>query len=248
VAARLLFGAAALLMPLAAGAQKARKTYYVVQIYPEGIDGIVVSLGRGSGARAGQKIRVFRSVAVKHPVTGQKLRDRFPLGDLELIEVGRTLSVCEDLPEEEEYEGEEGKTVSVAKPRRKSRIKVGDQVELLAGTEMVEYASPVEGKKVPWAAAKTAAFPAAGCPEATCPPCPQTASEMDAATAAVLAAWKHSLGNPFPVKSIRASRFTWRSPHRAFSPGSRILHRGGGPEGGGSHRSRIQGYSREGGG
>lgn len=214
------------LAPADAGAQRARKTYYVVKLYPEGIEGIVVSLGEASGAVPGQKVRIYRAVEVRHPVSGQKMSDRFPLGDVELIEVGRTLSVCEDLPEIEESEAGTvpvlkgtGGTAEVAKPEKKSRVKVGDQVELVGTPRVVEMVgeAATSDKKLPWAAAKPVPVAMAECPEADCPACPPTSSAMDDATVAAVAAWKRTLGHPIGVRMEIWKKFLQAHPDSPYA-------------------------------
>jgi hypothetical protein len=59
------------------------------------VDGdlLMVDLGRGAGLEEGQRVPVFRPITVRHPITGQSLRDRFPLGTLQVYSVGDALSV-----------------------------------------------------------------------------------------------------------------------------------------------------------
>lgn len=59
------------------------------------VDGdlLVVDLGRGAGLTEGQRVPVLRPITVRHPITGQSLRDRFPLGTLQVYSVGDALSV-----------------------------------------------------------------------------------------------------------------------------------------------------------
>ncbi len=59
------------------------------------VDGdlLMVDLGRGAGLEEGQRVPVFRPITVRHPITGQSLRDRYPLGTLQVYSVGDSLSV-----------------------------------------------------------------------------------------------------------------------------------------------------------
>lgn len=59
------------------------------------VDGdlLVVDLGRDAGLAVGQRVPVLRPLVVRHPLTGQALRDRFPLGTLQVYSVGDSLSV-----------------------------------------------------------------------------------------------------------------------------------------------------------
>nr|MBK7067529.1 hypothetical protein [Deltaproteobacteria bacterium] len=59
------------------------------------VDGdlLVVDLGRDSGLVEGERVPVLRPITVRHPITGQSLRDRFPLGTLQVYNVGGALSV-----------------------------------------------------------------------------------------------------------------------------------------------------------
>jgi len=59
------------------------------------VDGdlLVVDLGHDSGLVEGERVPVLRPITVRHPITGQSLRDRFPLGTLQVYNVGGALSV-----------------------------------------------------------------------------------------------------------------------------------------------------------
>ncbi|MBW2701991.1 MAG: hypothetical protein JRF33_14335 [Deltaproteobacteria bacterium] len=93
------------------------ETFHVLQIDEEGVGGVVLSLGQAAGAGAGDRVWVYRGVEVQHPVTKKILKDRFPIGEMELKQVGKTLSV--------------------ARPEKslKGRIRVGDEVELASLVE-----------------------------------------------------------------------------------------------------------------
>jgi hypothetical protein len=78
-----------LLLLLAAPAFAATRPAYVLRI--EGADAFV-DLGRADAAEPGERLRVYRVVEVRHPTTGKMIRDRFLLGEVEVLEAGETLS------------------------------------------------------------------------------------------------------------------------------------------------------------
>ncbi|WP_434390946.1 hypothetical protein [Melittangium boletus] len=57
----------------------------------EGPDAFV-DLGRAEAAPPGARLRVYRVIEARHPVTGKVLRDRFLLGEAEVLEAGEVLS------------------------------------------------------------------------------------------------------------------------------------------------------------
>jgi hypothetical protein len=57
----------------------------------EGADAFV-DLGRAEASRPGERLRVYRVIEARHPATGKVLRDRFLLGEAEVLEAGETLS------------------------------------------------------------------------------------------------------------------------------------------------------------
>lgn len=73
-----------------------------------------VDLGRAAGARAGDLVRVYRSIRVVRPGTAEALADRFLLGEMQLAEVGEILSRAR--PD----------------PQLARQIRLGDTVELAA--------------------------------------------------------------------------------------------------------------------
>jgi hypothetical protein len=78
-----------LLLLLAAPALAATRPAYVLRI--EGADAFV-DLGRADAAEPGERLRVYRVVEARHPTTGKVIRDRFLLGEVEVLEAGETLS------------------------------------------------------------------------------------------------------------------------------------------------------------
>lgn len=61
---------------------------------------VVVRVDRGllfvdsAGTREGATYRVYRSVVARHPVTGQRVKDRYPIGVIEVTNAGNVLSVA----------------------------------------------------------------------------------------------------------------------------------------------------------
>ena len=55
---------------------------------------IVVDLAHQRGARDGALVELWRPLAVKHPVTGQVINDRFLIGRLKLVQVREALSLA----------------------------------------------------------------------------------------------------------------------------------------------------------
>jgi hypothetical protein len=54
---------------------------------------IILDLGHTQGLPDDTKVRVYRKVEVTHPVTQKTVVDRFPIGELQLTQVGETLSI-----------------------------------------------------------------------------------------------------------------------------------------------------------
>ncbi len=78
-----------LLLLLSAPALAAPRQAYILRI--EGSDAFV-DIGRAEAAAPGTRLRVFRVIEARHPTTGKVLRDRFLLGELEVLEAGEALS------------------------------------------------------------------------------------------------------------------------------------------------------------
>lgn len=78
-----------LLLLLSAPALAAMRPAYVLRI--EGPDAFV-DLGRADAAQPGERLRVYRVIEARHPATGKVMRDRFLLGEVEVLEAGETLS------------------------------------------------------------------------------------------------------------------------------------------------------------
>ena len=78
-----------LMVLLSAPALAAGRPASVLRI--EGADAFV-DLGRAEASRPGERLRVYRVIEARHPVTGKVLRDRFLLGEAEVLEAGEMLS------------------------------------------------------------------------------------------------------------------------------------------------------------
>ncbi|HYH95052.1 hypothetical protein [Hyalangium sp.] len=78
-----------LLLLLAAPVLAAPRQAYVLRI--EGSDAFV-DMGRSDAAAPGTRLRVYRVIEARHPTTGKVLRDRFLLGEAEVLEAGEALS------------------------------------------------------------------------------------------------------------------------------------------------------------
>ncbi|MHB8872259.1 MAG: hypothetical protein ACYC8T_01100 [Myxococcaceae bacterium] len=67
----------------------APRAAFVLRI--EGPD-VFVDLGRADGVSAGTRLRVYRTIEGTHPLSGKKVRDRFVLGEVQVLEAGESLS------------------------------------------------------------------------------------------------------------------------------------------------------------
>lgn len=65
-----------------------------------GLDGVraYADLGRADGVAKGQTVLVYETIEVVDPVSGRALTDRFPLGELRVVEAGETLSLLQGDP------------------------------------------------------------------------------------------------------------------------------------------------------
>ena len=53
----------------------------------------VIDLGRADGLQTGARVRLFRTVSVRHPSTGRRLRDRFEVGEVRVAETAARMAV-----------------------------------------------------------------------------------------------------------------------------------------------------------
>ncbi len=118
---------ALLLLLLATPVLAASRQAYVLRI--EGSDAFV-DIGRAEAAAPGAKLRVYRVIEARHPTTGKVLRDRFLLGEAEVLEAGEALSRI-------------GGTKDLL-----LRLEVGDEVEL-ASAPPVKSAAPSASAAAP---------------------------------------------------------------------------------------------------
>jgi hypothetical protein len=77
------------LLLLSSQALAATRPAYILRI--EGSDAFV-DLGRADNAEPGERLRIYRVVEARHPATGKVMRDRFLLGEVEVLEAGESLS------------------------------------------------------------------------------------------------------------------------------------------------------------
>lgn len=57
-------------------------------------DDVIVDVAAGSGAKDGDIVELWRPLELKHPVTGKRVRDRFKIGALELVQVRDALAIA----------------------------------------------------------------------------------------------------------------------------------------------------------
>jgi hypothetical protein len=118
-------------------------------------DDIVVDLAHARGASDGAIVELWRPLAVKHPLTGEVIAERFLIGRLKLVQVRQSLSLARA----------EGKLARAAQP--------GDVVILRApkprvvddGAAPAAQVAPVAAPAAPPPAAATASKPAVPCGE-----------------------------------------------------------------------------------
>lgn len=137
---------------------------------------IIVDLGGEDGLPDDATVRVFRKVVVTHPATGEKITDRFPIGDLKLRQVGRKLSIA---------------TKAESLERLPS---VGDYVVWFPPKPREKPAAPASKQASAQQDAKAEKQPPTAKTKVECPP------SQDPQVAAVDAAFQRSLGRPLPER------------------------------------------------
>ena len=80
---------------LFAGSVRAEDAYVEGTVLGADSTDLVVDLGSSRGASDGAVVELWRSIRVKHPVTGQMLTDRFLIGKLKLIQVRPNLALAQ---------------------------------------------------------------------------------------------------------------------------------------------------------
>lgn len=60
-------------------------------------DEVVIDLGRALGLPSGEPVHLFRRMVVKHPISGEVIEDRFPIGTVQPAQVGELLTIIRDL-------------------------------------------------------------------------------------------------------------------------------------------------------
>lgn len=159
---RLFFFSVLFVSGLAAAAPRGA---FVLRI--EGPD-VFVDLGRADGVAAGTRLRVFRTVEGTHPLTGKKVRDRFALGEAQVLEAGESLSRIQ------------------AASALLEQLEVGDPVELAEAP--VVKASAKKDEPGP--------APVVQCPSPPPAPAPPPDAKEVAELAPLRAAWLRALDLP----------------------------------------------------
>jgi len=134
------------------------------------IDGEDVVIDAGAAQLASSKtLTVYRTIEVRHPITGKRLRDRFAIGLLRVVQTGERLSIVR----------------AADKPRY--AIEVGDAVESESPTQPV----PVPPSA---ASAATALTPAVGPPASAM--LPESESSTASADRVLVVHWRATLNRP----------------------------------------------------
>ena len=157
--------AALTLLPALAVAQTPRIVQGVV-LHIE-LPEFVIDLGLQAGLAVGMPVKLYRTMKVRHPVTGKDMVDRFPIGTAEAQEVVDKMAILRPNPELAKW------------------MRVGDRVEIVLAETAPVVAAPVKSpakKPAPDDDAEPVACPA-------CPVCPPpSASGAPAPVAADFAA------------------------------------------------------------
>lgn len=149
-------------------------------------DLLVVDLGRDSGLTEGQRVPLWRPLTVRHPITGQSLRDRYPLGTVQVYSVGDSLTVLRH---------SEGLLRAPA---------VGDRV--VAPDAIAPPPRPARPVAVATPAAATVAAATGPTPPATTPAHPTAAVAAPGVSSeerALLATFLSTLGRPPEERALR---------------------------------------------
>lgn len=141
---------------------------------------IVVDLAHARGATDGAFVELWRPLAVKHPVTGQVINDRFLIGRLKLVQVRDSLSLAR-------AEGKLARAAQagdivilrLAKPAGAKGAKGVVTPPVAAPTAPTNPAAPATAAPVPAAPAAPAGAPVASA-AAPCDDAGKTACDLDA--------------------------------------------------------------------
>ncbi len=152
-----------------------------------------IDIGAADGVGEGTRLTLLNKVVVRHPVTGAKLRDSFPIGTLRVIKAGKNLCLA-------------------AIPKRLlKRIRVGDAVRIASAKRLYEdpWQRQVEATKPKLAKRPTSPGP----PSSGEPTGDQAATTATARkrlrieAAAARAAWRSTLGKPPSERAAIWKRF-----------------------------------------
>ena len=168
-------------------------------------DDVVIDLGAERLGSAGE-LTVYRALEVRHPLTGKRLRDRFPIGVLRVVQPGERLSIAR----------------AVEKPRHP--FEVGDVVESASAAPAVPSPQPTPASRAA-PAARAAPAVVTVTPTPAAPPNTTAAAAAAPATAqdqAIAAAdrvlvlhWRATL-NQSPQQRVRI--YLSYLEHRPSSP------------------------------
>jgi hypothetical protein len=131
---------------------------------------IVVDLARARGARDGAIVELWRPLAVKHPLTGQVIAERFLIGRLKLVQVREALSLARA----------EGKLARAAQAGDVVILRAPKPRVVADGAEPAVQVAPAEAPSAPPSAASAASKPPGSCGESAASPnaCDRDAQEV----------------------------------------------------------------------
>jgi len=164
---------------------------------------LVVDLGRDAGFTEGQRVPLWRPITVRHPITGQSLRDRYPLGSVQVYSVGESLTVLRPV---------EG---LLRPPAVGDRVVAPDAI-----APPPRPARPARAVAVATPAAATAAAATEATPPATTPARPAVtvaAPGVSADERALLTTFMSTLGRPPEERVLRWNAYLHYHPATPWS-------------------------------
>jgi len=215
--------------PPAGGTTPARQREFTLLLIDHGE--YMADVGRATGFAEGATFTLFRPVVVRHPVTRQALRDRFPIGALRLRSQGETMSllaadgsmaripaVGDILIPEESDDPTPLPVRPVSSPRRTASVPATAAVPATVATS--GQPAPPRTTAPPPPASSLANPPAN-------PPAPSRPTAVSAEAAPVVnaseaqeltAAWNETVGRPLDARITRWLRFLEAFPRSAYAP------------------------------
>ncbi len=149
---------------------------------------IVFDAGTRAGVKTGDRVRIYRTLTVRHPVTGEEISDKFPIGTVRVARASELLSIIKQ-------------TKKLDHPP-----KVGDLV-------MLSSADPK--KKEPAPAKATKAVKPVAKPPTKQPRSALAAADLDKRALGV--AFTASLGRPLSIRLGHYRRFLENYPTSAYA-------------------------------